>query len=147
MRRLYRGEFPCSNRRQQSGRARPVQARGRSPRMARMFGGGTPCAAALALCALASCSKSPETVSSVETGTLPDIVLVSIDSLRPDHLACYGYQAPTSPNIDVIAAAGVRCELALSTTSWTLPAHAALFTGLCDSTHGLVTNGQRLSAQ
>lgn len=112
--------------------------------MACMFAGRCPCPVALALCALASCSPSPATVSPAELRELPDIVLISIDSLRPDHLACYGYQAPTSPNIDVIAAGGVRCELALSTTSWTLPAHAAMFTGLFDSTHGLVTNGLKL---
>jgi arylsulfatase A-like enzyme len=74
----------------------------------------------------------------------PDIVLVSIDSLRADHLGCYGYGPPTSPTIDRLAAEGVRCERAVSTTSWTLPAHAALFTGLFDSAHGLVDNGLRL---
>lgn len=77
----------------------------------------------------------------------PDIVLVSIDSLRPDHLGCYGYPAPTSPNLDELASAGVRFTNAVSTTSWTLPAHAALFTGLYDSSHGLVDNGLRLGAE
>ena len=75
----------------------------------------------------------------------PDIVLISIDSLRFDHLGCYGYMKPTSPNIDRIASEGVRCESALSTTSWTLPAHVAMMTGLFDSTHGVVDNGLRLS--
>ncbi len=76
---------------------------------------------------------------------LPNIVLVSIDSLRYDHLGCYGYSKPTSPAIDALAEQGVRCELAVSTTSWTLPAHAALFTGQYDSTHGVVDNGLRLA--
>ena len=104
-------------------------------------------AAALALGALAACSKEPEpgAAGPARLSELPDIVLVSIDSLRPDHLGCYGYRPPTSPNIDTIAGGGVRFETALSTTSWTLPAHAALFTGLFDSTHGLVTNGLTLS--
>jgi len=102
-------------------------------------------AAALALCALAACTKSPPPADPVALAELPDIVLVSIDSLRPDHLGCYGYRLPTSPHIDALAASGVRCETALSTTCWTLPAHAALFTGLFDSTHGLVTNGLTLS--
>lgn len=79
------------------------------------------------------------------TQPLPNIVLVSIDSLRYDHLGCYGYSKPTSPTIDALAANGVRCELAVSTTSWTLPAHAALFTGQYDSTHGVVDNGLRLA--
>jgi len=75
----------------------------------------------------------------------PDVLLISIDSLRADHLGCYGYAAPTSPVIDRLAAEGVRCADAVSTTSWTLPAHAALLTGLYDSAHGTVDNGLRLA--
>jgi arylsulfatase A-like enzyme len=94
-------------------------------------------------------SKDPEAefeLSPVARATdLPDIVLISIDSLRYDHLGSYGYPRPTSPAIDRIAAAGARFENAVSTTSWTLPAHAAMFTGLYDSTHGVFDNGHRLS--
>ncbi len=75
----------------------------------------------------------------------PDIVIVMIDSLRYDHLGCYGYARPTSPQIDCLATEGVRFQNAISTTSWTLPAHAALFTGLFDETHGLLHNDLRLS--
>jgi len=64
------------------------------------------------------------------------VVLISIDSLRADHLGCYRYQRPTSPNLDRLAAEGARFETVLSSTSWTLPAHAALFTGLPDRLHG-----------
>lgn len=80
-----------------------------------------------------------------EEGVRPDIVLISIDSLRADHLGCYGYRRQTSPVIDRIASEGVSFENAFSTTSWTLPAHGALFTGLYDSAHGVVTTKQRLS--
>jgi len=75
----------------------------------------------------------------------PNIILVSIDSLRPDHLGSYGYARDTSPFLDRLAREGTRFENAISTTSWTLPAHAAMFTGLQDSVHGLVDNGLRLS--
>jgi arylsulfatase A-like enzyme len=75
----------------------------------------------------------------------PDILLVSIDTLRHDHLECYGYTRPTSPTIDRLASEGARFDNAVSTTSWTLPAHAAMFTGLYDSTHGVVDNDLRLS--
>ena len=75
----------------------------------------------------------------------PDIILVSIDSLRADHLGSYGYPRETSPFIDQLAADGVRFDNAVSTTSWTLPAHAALFSGLYDSTHGLTSDDQRLA--
>ena len=110
-----------------------------------MFAGRARCVPALAFCALAACSKDTSPQTRAGSTPPPDIVLIVIDSLRPDHLGCYGYHPPTSPGIDTLAGGGVRCELALSTTSWTLPAHAALFTGLFDSTHGLVTNGLRLS--
>jgi len=65
----------------------------------------------------------------------PNIILISIDSLRPDHLGCYGYGRETSPTIDRLAREGALFETAVSTTSWTLPAHAALFTALADSVH------------
>jgi arylsulfatase A-like enzyme len=58
----------------------------------------------------------------------PNIVLVSIDSLRADHLGSYGYARDTSPFLDRLAREGTRFENAISTTSWTLPAHAAMFT-------------------
>jgi arylsulfatase A-like enzyme len=79
-------------------------------------------------------------------GSRPNIVLVSIDSLRADHVGCYGYPQPTSPTIDALARDGARFASAVTTTSWTLPAHAAMFTGLYDSTHGLHDNGLRLGA-
>ena len=74
-------------------------------------------------------------------------MLISIDSLRADHLGSYGYNKPTSPTMDALAAQGARFEWAISTTSWTLPAHAAMFTGLYDSAHGLVDNGLALAAE
>lgn len=94
------------------------------------------CAAGLAL-ALCACSGA-------DAKRPPNLVLISIDSLRYDHVGCYGYPAPTSPTLDRLAREGVRFQNALSTTSWTLPSHAAMFTGLYDSTHGLVDNGLRL---
>ncbi|MBI1849354.1 MAG: sulfatase [Planctomycetes bacterium] len=73
-----------------------------------------------------------------------NVVLMSIDSLRPDHLRCYGYSRDTSHAIDGLAAEGVRFRTAISTTSWTLPAHAALLTGLPDYVHGCLDNGFKL---
>ena len=105
----------------------------------------------VALVALTACGSPEQPAESAQArpaaapGARPDIVLVSIDSLRADHLGCYGYARPTSPGIDRLAAEGVRFHNTVSTTSWTLPAHAALLTGLYDSTHGLVDNGLTLS--
>lgn len=77
----------------------------------------------------------------------PNVVLISVDMLRPDHLGCYGYGRDTSPNIDRLAAEGTLFENAISTTSWTLPAHAALLTGLNDSVHGCIDTNTRLDSE
>ena len=69
--------------------------------------------------------------------TVRYVVLISIDSLRADHLGVYGYPRNTSPHIDALARDGALFEHAISSTSWTLPAHAALFTGLPDGVHGV----------
>jgi len=73
--------------------------------------------------------------ATVRAGT-PNVLLISIDSLRRDHVGSYGYPLPTTPTIDRLAAEGVRFRNAVSTTSWTLPAHVALLTGVHDSRHG-----------
>lgn len=65
----------------------------------------------------------------------PNIVLIVLDSVRQDHLSCYGYRRPTTPNIDRIAEDGVRFTRASATSCWTLPSHASLFTGLYPSQH------------
>lgn len=66
----------------------------------------------------------------------PNIVLISVDSLRADRLGCYGHSRDTSPAIDRLANEGVLFEDVSSSSCWTLPAHAALFTGLPDTVHG-----------
>jgi arylsulfatase A-like enzyme len=62
-------------------------------------------------------------------GQPPHIVLVMIDTLRPDHLGCYGYPRNTSPNIDRIARQGILFENVFSVAPWTNPTIASLFTG------------------
>jgi len=72
----------------------------------------------------------------------PNVLLVSIDSLRADHLGVYGYDRPTSPHLDALAADGIVFENAFSPTSWTLPAHVSLLTSLYPQIHG-VDDGQK----
>lgn len=79
------------------------------------------------------------------------VLLVSIDSLRADHLGCYGYASETRPDVrtspmidDRLAARGTRFEKVVSTTSWTLPAHMALLTGLPDELHKVQDYPDRL---
>lgn len=65
----------------------------------------------------------------------PNLLLISVDTLRADHLGCYGYARDTSPRIDALAARGVLFEELLSTAPWTLPSYGTLFTGLEPTRH------------
>ncbi len=66
-----------------------------------------------------------------------NLVLISIDTLRADHLACYGYERDTSPELCRFFERGVRFDQALSQSSWTAPAHASMLTGVYPSRHGV----------
>lgn len=72
---------------------------------------------------------------------MPNILYIDIDSLRADHLGCYGYPLPTSPCIDRLAAEGVTCESLFACGIPTHPAHATLYTGLHPIAHGIVCHG------
>ncbi|HXJ65066.1 MAG TPA: sulfatase [Actinomycetota bacterium] len=69
-------------------------------------------------------------------GELPNIVLVVFDTARWDRFGCYGYERPTTPTVDALAAEGLRAETMIANGPWTLPAHGSLFTGLYPSQHG-----------
>jgi arylsulfatase A-like enzyme len=73
-------------------------------------------------------------------------LLVSIDTLRPDHLSCYGNPRPTSPRLDELARAGVRFTDVTAAAPWTLPSHATMLTGLYPSHHGVKSHETRLPA-
>lgn len=67
-----------------------------------------------------------------------NILVIVVDTLRPDHLSCYGYERDTSPNIDRLAGESVLFEEARSTSSWTLPAMMSMFTGRNCRRHGVL---------
>ncbi|MEN8160010.1 MAG: sulfatase [Myxococcota bacterium] len=73
-----------------------------------------------------------------------NLILISLDTLRADHLGCYGRDRNTSPAIDALAAAGVRFADASATSPWTLPSHASMLTGLYPSSHGVRQRSHRL---
>ncbi len=75
----------------------------------------------------------------------PNILLISIDTLRQDHLGCYGYPRPTSPNIDRLAREGIVFDRALAPSSWTLPSHVSLLTGTYPAFHRVQDDGVTLS--
>ena len=66
-----------------------------------------------------------------------NVILISLDTLRADHLSCYGYHRDTSPALDALAAGGARFELAIAESPWTTPSHMTMFTGLYATTHGV----------
>lgn len=71
-----------------------------------------------------------------------NVLLISSDTTRPDHLGCYGAKAARTPNIDALARFGVLIEQCMTSAPLTLPAHASLLTGLYPFTHGARDNGQ-----
>src|SRR5579864_958083 len=59
----------------------------------------------------------------------PNVIVITIDTLRADHLGCYGYKQIKTPNIDALAADGARFDHAYTPVPVTLPAHSVIFTG------------------
>ena len=67
----------------------------------------------------------------------PNVLLITIDTTRADHLSCYGYEKKTTPRLDRLAEGGLRFENAISQASVTPVSHASILTGLNPYTHGL----------
>jgi arylsulfatase A-like enzyme len=97
----------------------------------------------LALLGVLACDPT----SAPESAARPSLLLISVDTLRPDHLGCYGYPRDTSPHLDALAARGTLFERAVSPAPWTLPAHASIFTGAWPGVHALQEDGNRLGRQ
>ncbi len=98
------------------------------------------CAASVAL--LSAMMQSPiDTTSAARdarTATIdqPDIILIVMDTVRADRMSVYDHSAPTTPNLDAFAQNAVVFQNAIAPSSWTLPTHASMFTGLMPSEHG-----------
>jgi arylsulfatase A-like enzyme len=73
------------------------------------------------------------------------VVVVTLDTLRRDHVGCYGSERGLTPNLDALAAKGLVHDAAFTTMPTTGPAHASLFTGLLPSEHGSRQNGDPVS--
>ncbi len=85
-----------------------------------------------------ACGKGPATKQQQRS-----VILVTIDTLRADHLSFAGYPRLTSPRLDAFARKGTAFEWAISTCSYTLPSHASMLTGLDPSFHTVgLMNGQ-----
>lgn len=75
--------------------------------------------------------------ASTETPLRPNIILIVVDALRPDHLGCYGYGRPTSPYIDSLAARGVVFETAITHAPWTKVSFPSFLTSVYPFQHGI----------
>jgi arylsulfatase A-like enzyme len=93
----------------------------------------------LALAGVGGCgSKLPAAPSA-------NLLVVTLDTTRADHLSCYGYARDTSPRLARLASEGVRFTLSYAAASTTLPSHVSLFTGAAPIAHGVVKNGLALA--
>jgi choline-sulfatase len=102
------------------------------------------CVCLLATTILCGCKRSePSGVSTASAAPLRplNVVVVTIDTLRADHLRCYGYQEIETANVDHIAQIGVLFENAVAQTPLTPPSHASMFTGLYPTAHHVRGNG------
>jgi arylsulfatase A-like enzyme/tetratricopeptide (TPR) repeat protein len=97
---------------------------------------------ALTIVATAAACSSPAGRALASPGSLrrANVLLITIDTLRQDRVGAYGNRNGLTPNIDRLAAAGIRFAHAFSPAPLTLPAHASILTGLLPRRHGIHSN-------
>lgn len=98
-----------------------------------------PIPALLAALAAACGGDAPPATGAREGARRPNVLLVTLDTTRPDRLGCYGYEGAHTPSIDALAAGAVRFDRAVSTAGLTPMAHGSILTGLDPQRHGLRT--------
>ncbi len=89
-----------------------------------------------------ACCEAP--AASPATATSPNILFIMVDTVRADHVGCYGYAKPTTPAIDRLASGGVRLDQMIASSSWTMPSLMSMFTSLHPSQHGATSYRARL---
>ncbi len=92
--------------------------------------------------ALAACGEHTQ-LPEIER---PDVLVITLDTLRADHMSLYGYERDTTPNLDAFADECFVFERAFSNSSFTPPSHASILTGRFPSEHGLMHWKRRLDA-
>lgn len=95
-------------------------------------------AALVACLACVACSRAKP---------LPNVVVIVMDTARPDYLSVYGHEKPTTPFLERFGREATRFDRAYSTSSWTLPAHASLFSGTLPHEHGAVQTNPRIEPE
>jgi arylsulfatase A-like enzyme len=66
----------------------------------------------------------------------PNLIIITMDTMRADHMSCYGYERPTSPRMDELAQTSTLYSRHMASSPWTVPSHASLFTGKDPFEHG-----------
>src|SRR5262245_2285739 len=102
----------------------------------------------LCLCApagLHAAQASPPTPAAAVV--LPDIYLITLDTVRADHIECYGYKQISTPALNRLAVDGVRFEQAFTPSPITNTSHASILTGLLPSSHGVADFAVPLATQ
>ncbi len=100
---------------------------------------------------VAACSPSPagDAVLPIARGSLAqkNVVLITLDTTRRDHLGCYSKDVANTPNIDSLCRQSVRFDHAVAAAPVTLPAHSSMLTGKYPPAHGARYNGERYLAE
>jgi arylsulfatase A-like enzyme/tetratricopeptide (TPR) repeat protein len=94
--------------------------------------------AVLLLCLTAACHRDPHGKLDIPKGT--PVVVISIDTLRADHLPMYGYKGVETPALDALRRDAILYENAFAATPLTFPSHATLLTGVLPAVHGVRDN-------
>ncbi len=84
-------------------------------------------------------------IRSFDQDKQPDLVLITVDTLRADHLDLYGYDRATSPALTKLGREGIVFYQAMAAAPWTLPSMASIHTGTLPSVHGAVTNERAIA--
>src|SRR5262245_56979507 len=101
---------------------------------------GRLCAAACLLGAAAACGVGGPAAPAARAR--PNVLLITVDTLRPDHLGCYGYPRATSRFIDTLARRGVVFRTAVTAAGRTVQSFPSILTGVYPMIHGLRYEGQ-----
>ena len=83
----------------------------------------------------------PSSVATAPAEERPNLLLITMDTTRADHLGCYGNTEASTPTLDRLAREGLRVERAIAVAPLTLPSHASILTGLYPPSHGVHDNG------
>ena len=100
--------------------------------------------AAVAACALVAACSSTKSEPPSQTAAARNLVIITIDTLRADHVGAYGYKQGHTPTLDRLAHDGVLFSRAYATAPITLTSHASLMTGRYPAGHGARHNGMRI---